>query len=346
MISATIILGVLIDWLAGEPKRWHPLIGFGWIAKKVERVFNLQKVNSQKLHSHGPDSIELLVEPSAELLIDESVMKRSAVKLKLLGAVAVALVCLPLPLILHYWLPGMWESSGVYSLLNALLLYLTIGHRSLWDHIQPIADALFRLDDASARHHTAMIVSRDPDALNIEVSAIESVLENGSDAIFGAIFWFVIAGGAGAIFYRLVNTLDAMWGYRTERYCHFGWAAAKLDDLLNYFPARCTALSYAILSNYTNARMCWKKQAAAHASPNGGPVIAAGAGGLGILLGGPTRYHGIWHDKPLLGTGALPKAADIQRAMRLVSRSLILWIFLISSAELLWFFFLNNGGML
>lgn len=339
MISVTIILGVLIDWLAGEPKRWHPLVGFGWGAQKVERIFN-----SYKLHSHGPDSVERLAESSAELLIDAAVTKSSAIKLKLLGVVAVALMCLPLPLILHYWLHGMWESFGLYSLLNALLLYLVIGHRSLWDHIQPITDALFRLDSASARHHTAMIVSRDPDALNIEVSAIESVLENGSDAIFGAIFWFVIAGGAGAVFYRLVNTLDAMWGYRTERYCHFGWAAAKLDDLLNYAPARCTALSYAILSDYTNALMCWKKQASAHASPNGGPVIAAGAGGLGVLLGGPTRYRGIWHDKPVLGSGALPQAADIQRAMRLVSDSLILWICLIGSAEFLWFLFINNGG--
>ncbi len=220
-------------------------------------------------------------------------------------------------------------------LLEALILYLTIGHRSLWDHIQPITAALFRQDDASARQHTAMIVSRDPEALNIEVSAIESVLENGSDAIFGAIFWFVIAGNAGAVFYRLVNTLDAMWGYRTERYSDFGWAAAKLDDVLNYLPARCTAMSYAVLSDVANAVKCWKKQAPLHASPNGGPVIAAGAGGLGVLLGGPTRYQGVWHEKPVLGRGRSPNATDIQRAMRLVTQTLLLWILLIGCAELL-----------
>ncbi|WP_028470231.1 CobD/CbiB family cobalamin biosynthesis protein [Neptunomonas japonica] len=346
MISATILLGVLIDWLVGEPKRWHPLVGFGWIAKKVECIFNLQKAHSQKLRSLEVNSNELLEGLSTELLVDASIIKSSLIKLRLLGALAVALVCLPLPLLLHYWLSSEWESFVLNSLLNALLLYLALGHRSLWDHIQPIADALFRQDDASARHHTAMIVSRDPEALNIEVSAIESVLENGSDAIFGAIFWFVIAGGAGAIFYRLVNTLDAMWGYRTERYCHFGYVAAKLDDLLNYLPARCTALSYAILSNTRKALMCWKNQASAHASPNGGPVIAAGAGGLGVLLGGPTRYHGVWHDKPVLGTGELPKAVDLQRAMRLVSHSLILWICLIGIAEFVWFFFINIGGKL
>lgn len=346
MISTSILLSVLIDWLVGEPKRWHLLVGFGWVAQKVESVLNLQKVNSQKLRSFAVNSNELLEEPSTELLVDAPVARSSAIKLRLLGALAVALVCLPLPLILYFCLSSERGAFGIYTLLNVLLLYLSIGHRSLWDHIQPIADALFRQDDASARHHTAMIVSRDPEALNIEVSAIESVLENGSDAVFGVIFWFVIAGGAGAIFYRLVNTLDAMWGYRTERYCHFGYAAAKIDDLLNYIPARCTALSYALLSNTKNALMCWSNQAAAHASPNGGPVIAAGAGGLGVLLGGPTRYHGVWHDKPLLGTGAVPKAIDIQRAMRLVSHSLILWICLIGSAEFLWFVFINIGGNL
>lgn len=333
MISVTLLLGVLIDWLVGEPKRWHPLVGFGWLAQRVERLLNVQKIHLCKVNS-------------AESIVDNSVTKLAEIKLKLLGSLAVALVCLPLPIILYYGLPNRWESFGLYSLLNALLLYLAIGHRSLWDHIQPIVDALSRQDNESARHHTAMIVSRDPEALNIEVSAIESVLENGSDAIFGAVFWFVIAGGPGVIFYRLVNTLDAMWGYRTEQYCYFGWAAAKLDDLLNYFPARCTALSYAVLSNTGNALRCWKNQAAAHASPNGGPVIAAGAGGLGVLLGGPTRYNGVWHTKPVLGTGTIPITGDIQRAMRLVSSSLMLWICLIGSAEFLWFFFINNGGWL
>ncbi|WP_372741170.1 adenosylcobinamide-phosphate synthase CbiB [Neptunomonas sp.] len=313
MISVALLLGVLIDWLAGEPKRCHPLVGFGWLAQHVEHLFNLKR------------------------------LQLSAIKLKLLGALALALLCFPLPLILYYWLPGSWESFGLYSVLNALLLYLAIGHRSLWDHIQPIADALVRQDDVSARHHTAMIVSRDPDALNIEVSAIESILENGSDAIFAAIFWFVIAGGAGAVFYRLVNTLDAMWGYRTKRYENFGWAAARLDDALNYLPARCTALSYAVLSDCVSALKCWKEQAPAHASPNGGPVIAAGAGGLGVLLGGPTRYQGVWQDKPVLGRGQLPGVCDIRRALRLVSQTLILWVVLICGAEL-FLLMLPTGG--
>ena len=324
MISITLFLGVLIDWFIGEPKRWHPLIGFGLLAQRVERLFNGKTLYSCEHNATA-------------FMVDISVEKVSGIKLKTLGVLAVVLLCLPLPLLLYYLLPHSWEAISLLSVFNVALLYLAIGHRSLWDHIQPIADALICQDDARARHHTSMIVSRDPEALNIEVSAIESVLENGSDAVFGAIFWFVVAGGAGALFYRFVNTLDAMWGYRTERYCHFGWAAAKLDDVLNYLPARFTALSYAVLSNCSDALICWKKQAAAHASPNGGPVIASGAGGLGVLLGGPTRYHGVWHDKPILGKGKAPQANDIKRAMRLVSHSLMLWICVVSSAELLWF---------
>ncbi len=308
MISLGIILGVTIDWLIGEPKRYHPLVGFGRLAEAIETRCN------PGWRSRPP------------------VWTRHT---RLCGAVAVMMLCLPLPVICHYWLLNTDHAAVVTVLLEAVILYLSMGHRSLWDHIKPITSALERQDETLARQHCSMIVSRDPEALNIEVSAIESVLENGSDAIFGALFWFVIAGAPGAICYRLVNTLDAMWGYRSERYRDFGWAAAKLDDLLNYLPARCTAVSYALLSNPANALRCWRTQAPAHASPNGGPVIAAGAGGLGVLLGGPTRYQGVWHDKPLLGCGLPPTTADIQRALRLVSHTLLLWIGLLIAAELL-----------
>lgn len=319
-----LVLALLIDWLAGEPKRWHPLVGFGRLANSIERRFNAK----------SPDCVFRSSAFGCSMLVISN---------KVSGVLALLLLCLPLAVMWHYWMLTIDDLPVVVYSLEALVLYLTIGHRSLWDHIRPITEALLRQDDEGARHHTAMIVSRDPEALNIEVSAIESVLENGSDAIFGAIFWFVIAGGAGAVFYRLVNTLDAMWGYRTERYDDFGWAAAKSDDLLNYLPARCTALSYAVLSDCGSALKCWREQAPAHASPNGGPVIAAGAGGLGVLLGGPTRYHGVWHDKPVSGRGRSPDVSDIQRAMRLVSKALLLWVVLIACAELL-LLILNLGG--
>lgn len=135
----------------------------------------------------------------------------------------------------------------------------------------------------------------------------------------------MLGGAPGAVFYRLANTLDAMWGYRNTRYRHFGWAAARLDDCLNYVPARLTALTYALLGDRRLALACWRSQAPAWDSPNAGPVMAAGAGALNLTLGGPARYRGEWHERPPLGGGAAPGAGDIERALALVRRGVLLW---------------------
>src|SRR5262249_9166632 len=150
-------------------------------------------------------------------------------------------------------------------------------------------------DLVEARHAVSKIVSRECaglDETQICCAAIESVLENGSDAVFAALFWFIVLGAPGVVLYRIVNTLDAMWGYRNARYEHFGWAAAKLDDLLNWIPARLTALTYALLGNSQNAIWSWQNQGGKWYSPNAGPVMSSGAGALDLQLGGPATYHG------------------------------------------------------
>ncbi|MCC7219982.1 MAG: cobalamin biosynthesis protein [Candidatus Contendobacter sp.] len=296
MLTALLCLGAaLLDRLLGEPRRQHPLIGFGWLAQRVEALV------------YGPPEL------SADARRER-------------GSIAVILLLLPFTVAagLLAWLPliGLAVALG--------LLYLALGARSLTEHAEAVATALQAGDLALARENVALMVSRDAadlDEEGISRATVESVLENGCDAIFGALFWFALAGAAGVVLYRLANTLDALWGYRTPRYLHFGWAAARLDDGLNWLPARLTALSYALVgSQPALAWRCWREQAPFWKSPNAGPVMAAGAGALGLALGGPARYHGQWQQRPPLGEGLAPCAEDIGRAVKLVQRALWLWL--------------------
>jgi len=212
---------------------------------------------------------------------------------------------------------------------HVALLWFALGAKSLRDHIAPIARALGRGDLPEARVLTAKVVSRDTenaDEAALSRAAVESALENGNDAIFGALFWFVIAGGPGALMFRLANTLDAMWGYRTPRYLRFGWAAARFDDVLNFVPARLTAASYALLGDTRTAWRCWRTQAPLWDSPNAGPVMASGAGSLNVMLGGAAIYHGTLESRPVLGFGKTAAPRHVVAAMRLVDRTILLWL--------------------
>jgi adenosylcobinamide-phosphate synthase len=220
-----------------------------------------------------------------------------------------------------------WPSNPLW---HAALLYFSLGLRSLGEHNLPIAQALHDGDLARARTLTARIVSRDTaraTAGDLAKASTESILENGNDAVFGTLFWFALAGGPGALAFRLANTLDAMWGYRTARYQAFGWAAARIDDVLNFVPARLTAACYVLLSrDRRRAWRCWRTQAAAWPSPNAGPVMASGAGALGLALGGAATYDGVLEQRPPLGLGSPAGSADIGRAWRLVLGTTGLWL--------------------
>lgn len=296
LIAALMAAGVALDWILGEPARWHPLVGFGNCAKAVERLLNHASLRYLR------------------------------------GVIAWSLVVLP-PVALALWLvdAGTDASTALGAALHAALLYFCIGLRSLRDHMLPIGDALSVNDLPLARYLTSRIVSRDTaraTETDLAKAAVESTLENGNDAVFGTLFWFAVAGGPGALLFRLVNTLDAMWGYRSERFLRFGWAAARIDDLLNWSPARLTALSYAALGDARCAWRCWRTQAPAWPSPNAGPVMSAGAGSLGLALGGEAEYDGVIENRPPLGAGRAATAGDIRRAWRLVANTVVLWIVL------------------
>ena len=299
MLTAFVaIAAVSLDWLIGEPRRFHPLVGFGRLAQVCERLCRKRGDASHTVQRlRGVGAVVLLIVP-------------------FVAAVA--------------WISAVPQFGLVVDI---LALYLALGHRSLHDHARPVAQALRANDEPEARRRVSLMVSRDSAALDIENAATESVLENGNDGVFGALFWFAVAGAPGAVLYRLANTLDAMWGYRNERYLYFGWAAARFDDALNYIPARLTALTYAVLGHTRLALHCWRVQAPAWDSPNAGPVMAAGAGALGVSLGGRACYQGEWHDRPPLGAGRMPTADDIERALKLVRYGVVLWLIVLFAIE-------------
>lgn len=292
-VALLCVAGVALDALLGEPRRWHPLVAFGRMADRIEQRFNS---GGRGWRSHGVTAWVLAVIP--------------------LTILATALS----------WLPYIgW-------LVDILALYCALGMRSLGEHVQPVADALRRQDLDEARTRVGYLVSRQTselDATDVARAATESVLENGSDAVFAAIFWFAVAGAPGVVLYRLSNTLDAMWGYRNERFERFGWAAARIDDVLNYIPARLVALTYAVLGKTRAALRCWRQQAPHWDSPNAGPVMAAGAGALGVALGGPAIYHGELHERLQLGEGLPADADSIGRGWQLVQRGVWLWLLIL-----------------
>ncbi|OEC34984.1 adenosylcobinamide-phosphate synthase [Pseudomonas cuatrocienegasensis] len=284
------LAGVTLDALIGEPRGWHPLVAFGRLAERLEQRFN---PGGAGWRSHGVSAWCLAV----------------------------------LPLTVLVALLAQVEAFG--WAVEVLALYFALGLNSLGQHARPVAEALRLGDLALARERVGYMVSRNTaglDASGVARAGTESVLENGSDAVFAALFWFIIGGAPAVVLYRLSNTLDAMWGYRTERFERFGWAAAKIDDGLNYLPARLVALTYALLGKTALALRCWRQQAPLWDSPNAGPVMAAGAGALGVSLGGSADYHGERHERPDLGEGPQPRARDIERALNLVNGGVLLWL--------------------
>ncbi|MFZ5851341.1 MAG: cobalamin biosynthesis protein, partial [Actinomycetota bacterium] len=188
-----------------------------------------------------------------------------------------------------------------------------------------VAAAVAAGDLGGARDRVPALCGRDPRALDgtgLVRATVESVAENTSDAVVAPLLWGAVAGIPGLLGYRAVNTLDAMVGHRSPRYARFGTAAAWLDDLANWVPARVTAalaVAAAPLAGGApaGAWRAWRRDGPAHPSPNAGRCEAAYAGALGVRLGGRTAYPGRVEDRPVLGSGRAPEPGDVARALRL-----------------------------
>ena len=304
-VALLVALALALDYLLGEPPRYHPLVGFGRLVDAIEQRFN---------------------RPGATQMD---------------GVLAWSLAVIPLVLV-AWSIDGWLENSVVLHLFWSVgVLYLTIGWRSMIEHADAVAGPLLRGDLDSARLAVSRIVSRDTAALDeagVARGAIESVLENGADAVFAALFWFALLGAPGVLAYRLINTLDAMWGYRNDRFRRFGWMAARVDDLANFVPAQLTALTYALLGpHHGQAFDCWRTQGLSWKSPNAGPVMAAGAGALNVCVGGDETYHGKIQHRSILGPAlddnTRPGAGALRQSCRLVNRSIALWLIVIALLE-------------
>ncbi|HUS53547.1 MAG TPA: adenosylcobinamide-phosphate synthase CbiB [Thermohalobaculum sp.] len=229
-------------------------------------------------------------------------------------------------LVIVVWLPAFVLSHGVFhGVFEVLGAAVLIAQRSLMDHVRAVGEAL-RVSLTMGRDAVAKIVGREPDALDkagVARAAIESAAENFSDGVAAPVFWFLVGGLPGIAIYKAVNTADSMIGHRTERYREFGWAAAKLDDVLNWFPARLAGLLICLVGGGRRAIMVMLTEAPMHKSPSAGWPEAAVAASLDIALAGPRVYDGVLVDDSYMNEEGRRTAThlDIEAAVRLIWRA-------------------------
>jgi len=240
---------------------------------------------------------------------------------------ALVLAALVLAAGLAGWLIAALPLGWLWSMLLAAIL---LAQRSLVTHVRAVADGL-RYGVNPGRRAVTMIVGRDTSALDesgVARAAIESAAENFGDGVVAPALWFLVAGLPGILIYKLVNTADSMIGYRTPRHEAFGWAAARLDDVLNYIPARLTAGLIALAFWSARAVDVTLQDARLHRSPNAGWPEAAMAGVLDVALSGPRSYHGEMREFPFVNAGGEREigVAEIEAAIAVLWR--VWWVIL------------------
>ncbi|NRQ40830.1 cobalamin biosynthesis protein, partial [Nonomuraea sp. NN258] len=212
-------------------------------------------------------------------------------------------------------------SPAARTALTALATWSVLGGTTLAREGTYLATALEAGDLAKARARLPHLCGRDPSGLEapeLARATVESLAENTSDAVVAPLFWGAVAGVPGLLAYRAINTLDAMIGHRSPRYEQFGWAAARLDDVANYVPARLTGLlTVATGPDPARALAVLRRDGHRHPSPNAGRCESAFAGALGVTLGGTNVYGARTEHRPTMGDGPKPEVKDIRRAVRL-----------------------------
>jgi adenosylcobinamide-phosphate synthase len=282
-----IALGVLADRVLGDPRRLHPVAGFGRAATWLEHRWYADDVWCGARFTAVAVGVPVAVGVLAE---------RATVRHPVLRTVLTA--------------AGTWA---------------VLGGASLATEGEAMAATLERGDLGAARSRLSHLCARDPAGMSgddLARATVESLAENASDAVVAPLLWGAVAGLPGLLGYRAVNTLDAMVGYTSARYLRFGRVPAKLDDAVNIVPSRVTgavvaAVAPVVAGSPAAAWQVMRRDGGAHPSPNAGRPEAATAGALGLRLGGENVYDGQAERRPVLGRGRSPVTADIRRAVRL-----------------------------
>jgi len=285
--AAGLLAGVLLDRALGDPRRFHPVAGFGQAAGALER----------RCYRDGRRAGVVFAGLAVAAPVAAGVLASIATRRR--------------PLL--------------RAVLTAGVTWAVLGGESLRREAAAMAASLESDDLSAARDRLPHLCGREPAGLGcaeLARATIESVAENSSDAEVAPLFWGAVAGLPGLLGYRAVNTLDAMVGHRSTRYARFGTAAARLDDLANLLPSRGTAAltvlaAPAIGGSRSTALRTWLRDGHRHPSPNSGQAEAATAGALGVQLGGRNVYGGRVEERPTLGDGRPPGVADISRAAQL-----------------------------
>lgn len=299
-LTLTLVLALLVDHILGEPKKFHQLVGFGHLANKIELWLN------RPVNQNGSFSITNAI----------------------LGTLAWCLLVFPFCYLSYVLLPLL--PTSVQLIVEVIFLYLALGLNSLHRHAMQVFKPLKQGDFTTARHYTGYLVSRDTRDLtanDMSRATVESMLENGHDAVIASMVYYLIGGIPLVILHRLANTLDAMWGYKNTRFNSFGFFAARADDILGFISGKVCTLLYALQQPFTQALKNAYQQGNQYKSHNGGWVMAAGATVLKRSLGGNASYHGKTVNSPTLGvdlnstSSILP--TDIPRSITLVRRAAI-----------------------
>ncbi len=279
-----LLLGWLLDFIFGDPSRLrHPIVWFGKMIAWGEHRLN-----------HGSHRM---------------------------AKGAVMAICLILMVFFIVWgLKRLVPNMVLWLILDTIIIFYCLAGTTLIREVREVFLALDRSLD-EGRQQVARIVGRDTSQLTaqeVRTAALETLAENLSDGVIAPLFWFALLGTPGMLAYKMVNTLDSMIGYRTERYKAFGCWAARIDDVANFIPARLTALLMVIASGKLSLLKFVWKNGRRHASPNSGYPEAALAGILNCRFGGPHIYFGELFDKPFIGENDRPlTTADMRTAVRI-----------------------------